>query len=76
MDDLNISLYSVENYTFGGSPESTSASTFPSDRHINDIEIEFKKSGNSVITLQAILLVHDHKHTCILLLKTPTGFCL
>lgn len=76
MDDLNIPIYSVENYTFDGSPENTITSTFPPDRHIKDVEIEFKKSGNSVVTLQAILLVHDHKHTCILLLKTPNGFNL
>ena len=70
-----LSIYSVENYT-GGSSERASITTFPPDHHIKDVEIEFRKSGNPVFTVQTILLVHDHKHACILLLKTPRGFRL
>ena len=73
MEDLNI--YDVENYTFGGNPEKAGTGAFPTDQqHVKDVEMEFKKSGNSVITAQTILLAHDHKHACILLLRTPTGF--
>lgn len=63
-------LHSIDSYSFISSESAVRRHGVSTQEHLRNVEIWHKNNASTYNRADAVILVHDHRHPCVLLIKT------
>lgn len=66
-------LHPIDSYSFVSTESAVRRHSVSAQEHLRNVEIWHKNNASSTYNrADAVILVHDHKHPCVLLIKSDT----